>query len=229
VLLERTLLLTLMLLAPGPLLAQGVGGRDDAPPTTPLTIARLHYEPGDWYGNPSSLSNLLRFVRQELGLPVAEREAVVLASDPDLARYPLLYLTGHGEIRLTDEEVAALRRYLAAGGFLHADDNFGIDPALRREIARIFPSEPWVELHQDHPIYRAPFHFPDGLPKIHEHAGGPPRGLGIFHDGRLVIFYSFNTDLGDGWEDAAVHGDPEPVRRRALEMGTNIFHYALTH
>ena len=227
---KRFVLLALPLLfSPAALLGQGVGGREGAPPATPLTIARLHYEPGDWYGNPTSLPNLLRFVRQELGLPTAEREAVVGANDPDLARYPLLYLTGHGEIQLTDEEVTALRRYLTSGGFLHADDNFGIDPALRREIARIFPDEPLVELPRDHPIYRVPFPFTDGLPKVHEHAGGPPQGLGVYHDGRLVLYYTFNTDLGDGWEDAVVHGDPEPVRRRALEMGANILHYALTH
>jgi hypothetical protein len=212
-----------------PAAAQGIGGREALPPETPLTIARLRYEPGDWYGNPTSLPNLLRFVRQETGLPTASREAVVRATDTELARYPLLYLTGHGELRLTDAEVAALRRYLTSGGFLHADDNFGIDPALRRELARVFPDEPLVELPNDHPIYRLPFAFPAGLPKVHEHAGGPPRGYGIYHDGRLVVFYSFNTDLGDGWEDAAVHGDPEAVRRRALEMGANVFAYALTH
>lgn len=216
-------------LTAGSLHAQGMGGRATAPPETSLTIARLRYDPGDWYGNPTSLPNLLRFVREELGLPTADREAIVRATDPALGRYPLLYLTGHGEIRLSDEEVAALRRYLTWGGFLHADDNFGIDPTLRREIARIFPDEPLVELPHDHPIYRTPFPFPQGLPKVHEHSGGPPRGYGVYHDGRLVLFYSFNTDLGDGWEDAEVHGDPEPVRRKALEMGANVFLYALTH
>ncbi len=212
-----------------PAAGQGMGGRESPPPSTPLTIARLAYAPGDWYGNPTSLPNLLAFVRAELGLATAAREAVVNATDPDLSRYPLLYLTGHGEIRLSDEERAALRRYLEAGGFLHADDNFGIDPSLRRELGRLFPDEELVELPHDHPIYRTPFPFPDGLPKVHEHAGGPPHGYGIYHDGRLVVFYSFNTDLGDGWEDPAVHGDSEPVRRRALEMGANVLTYALTH
>ncbi len=209
--------------------AQGLGGRSEAPPETPLTVARLQYAPGDWYGNPTSLPNLLAFVRRELGLPAAEREAVVKATDPELDRYPLLYLTGHGEIRLTDAEVAALRDYLISGGLLHADDNFGIDETLRREIRRIFPDEPLVELPAGHPIYHSAYDFPRGLPKVHEHDGGPPRGFGVFYDGRLVIFYSFNTDLGDGWEDAAVHGDPPEVRRAALEMGANVFLYALTH
>ncbi|MFN2382664.1 MAG: DUF4159 domain-containing protein [Gemmatimonadota bacterium] len=219
----------LLAFAAAPAAAQGVGGRAGPPPDTPLTIARLRYVPGDWYGNPTSLPNLLAFVRAETGWPTAAREAVVAATAADLSRYPLLYLTGHGEIRLTDAEVAALRRYLTAGGFLHADDNFGIDATLRREIGRIFPDEPLVELPADHPIYRAPFRFPAGLPKIHEHGGGPPRGLGVLYNGRLVIFYSFNTDLGDGWEDAAVHQDPPAVRRAALEMGANIMVHALTH
>ena len=210
-------------------LAQGIGGRGSTAPETPLTIARLRYAPGDWYGNPTSLPNLLAFVREELSLPTASREAVVAATDPELARYPLLYLTGHGEIRFREPELRALRAYLVNGGFLHADDNFGIDSTLRREIARLFPDEPLVELPADHPIYEAAFPMASGLPKVHEHAGGPPRGYGVYHDGRLVIFYSFNTDLGDGWEDADVHDDPPAVRRAALEMGANVFVYALTH
>ncbi len=212
-----------------PLQGQGLGGRSLTPPSTSLTIARLQYEPGDWYGNPTSLPNLLTFVREQVGLPTADREAIVRATDPDLDRYPLLYLTGHGEIRLTDEEVLALRGYLTTGGMLHADDNFGIDPSLRREIARIFPDERLVELPPEHPIFRTRFRFAEGLPKIHEHTGGPPKGYGVFYDGRLVVFYSFNTDLGDGWEDAEVHGDPVEIRRAALEMGANVFVYALTH
>lgn len=202
---------------------------DGGDPVDPLTIARLQYGPGDWYANPSSLPNLLAFIEASVGLDVADREAVVEATDPDLGRYPLLYLTGHGEIRFSDEEVAALRAYLASGGFLHADDNFGIDETLRREIDRLFPDEPLVEVPHDHPIYRAVFEFPAGPPKVHEHRGGPPRGYGVFVDGRLVLFYTFNTDLGDGWEDPEVHGDPEEVRRSALRMGANVFVYALTH
>lgn len=194
-----------------------------------VTIARLEYGPGDWYANPSSLPNLLAFVEDAVGLPVAGREAVVKATDPDLSRYPLLYLTGHGEIRFSDREVESLRAYLSTGGFLHADDNFGIDESLRREIGRLFPDEPLVEIPRGHPIYRSVFDFPDGLPKIHEHAGGPPRAYGVFRDGRLVLLYTHNTDLGDGWEDPDVHGDPEQVRRAALRMGANIVVHALTH
>lgn len=208
-----------------PARAQAEGGD----PGSATTIARLEYGPGDWYANPSSLGNLLAFVEDAVGLPVAGREAVVKATDPELARYPLLYLTGHGEIRLSDREVEALRAYLSSGGFLHADDNFGIDESLRREIGRLFPDEPLVEIPRDHPIYRTVFAFPDGLPKVHEHAGGPPRAYGVFLDGRMVLLYTFNADLGDGWEDPAVHGDPEEVRRAALRMGANIVVYALTH
>lgn len=223
-------LLAVALLAPAAATAQGIGARPgEEPPETPVTIARLKYSPGDWYGNPTSLPNLLAFVREVVGLPTAEREAVVEATEPDLDRYPLLYLTGHGEVRFSEAEVEALRAYLTSGGMLHADDNFGIDESLRREIDRIFPEESLVELPTDHLIYRAVFDLPDGLPKIHEHAGGPPHGYGVFHQGRLVVFYSFNTDLGDGWEDPDVHGDPPEVRRRALEMGANVFVYALTH
>ncbi|MGH7571933.1 MAG: DUF4159 domain-containing protein [Gemmatimonadota bacterium] len=224
-----TCLVLALLATPPPVRGQGLAGRLDTPPETALTVARLQYGPGDWYANPTSLPNLLGFVREELGFSVAEREAVVEATDPELDRYPLLYLTGHGEIRLSVEEVAALRRYLTSGGMLHADDNFGIDESLRREISRIFPDEPLVELPVDHPIYGIAFAFPDGLPKIHEHAGGPPHGYGVFHNGRLVVYYTFNTDLGDGWEDPDVHGDPAVVRRQALEMGANIIAYALTH
>lgn len=221
--------MALALLPVPPAHGQGPAGSEDGPPPTSLTVARLRYGPGDWYANPTSLPNLLRFLRDELGFPTADREAVVRATDPGLDRYPLLYLTGHGEIRLTEEEVAALRRYLTSGGMLHADDNFGIDETLRREIGRIFPDEPLVELPADHPIYRTAFPLASGLPKVHEHSGGPPRGYGVYHDGRLVLFYSFNSDLGDGWEDADVHDDPPAVRRAALEMGANVFVYALTH
>lgn len=227
----RSLLAALFFVAwaAGTGVAQGLGGRSEAPTDTPLTIARLEYGPGDWYANPTSLPNLLAFVRRELGIPTADREVVVEATSPDLDRYPLLYLTGHGEIRLTDREVAALRSYLVSGGMLHADDNYGIDRWLRREIERLFPGEPLVELPIDHPIYSVWFRLEEGIPKIHEHDGGPPKGYGVFYDGRLVIFYSFNTDLGDGWEDAEVHDDPPEVRRAALEMGANVFLFALTH
>ena len=194
-----------------------------------FTIARLIYEGGgDWYSNPSSLPNLLAAIRLYTGLEVNEEEVQVSLKSPDLFNYPYLYLNGHGNIKFDDEEVKALRRYLEEGGFLHADDNYGMDKSFRREIKKVFPEAELIELPFDFPLYHTVFDFPRGLPKIHEHDGGAPLGLGIFSGGRLVVFYSLNTDLGDGWEDSQVHKDPEELRTLALKMGVNIFIYALT-
>jgi hypothetical protein len=195
----------------------------------PLGIARLHYDGGgDWYANPSSLPNLLSAIRQQTLLRVADRERVVRLTDPDLWETPYLYMTGHGNVRFTDGEVRLLRRYLEQGGFLHADDNYGMDQSFRREIARVFPDHPLTEVPLDHPVYRVVHAFPQGLPKIHEHDGLPAQGFGIFLGDRLVVYYSYQSDLGDGWEDPEVHGDPEPVRESALRMGVNLFVYAVT-
>ncbi|MFQ5746392.1 MAG: DUF4159 domain-containing protein [Gemmatimonadota bacterium] len=192
------------------------------------TVARLHYSGGgDWYANPSSLPNLLHAVSERTTVRVAVRPAEVRASDPDLSDYPYLYVTGHGNIRFSEAERAALRRYLRAGGFLHVDDNYGLDPYFRREIAALFPGTPLVDVPLDHPIYHLRYDFPHGIPKIHEHDGLPAQGLGIFLDGRLAVFYSYESDLGDGWEDASVHGDPPEIREKALRMGVNLFLYAL--
>ena len=201
-------------------LAQGSG---------PVTIARLQYDGGgDWYANPSSLPNLLAEVEARTGIRTADREATVRPGDPALRDYPFLYMTGHGNVRFTPDERLALRRYLLGGGFLHADDNYGLDESFRDEIARIFPDRELVELPQEHPVFRSPYEFPDGLPKIHEHDGGPPQAFGIFHQGRLVVIYTYETDLGDGWEDPGVHEDPPAVREEALRMGVNIFVFAMT-
>lgn len=197
--------------------------------TGPVTIARLHYDGGgDWYANPSSLPNLLAELRERTGIPTADREVAVRPTDPALRDYPFLYMTGHGNVRFTDEERLALRRYLLGGGFLHADDNYGMDESFRREMGRVFPDRELVELPPDHPVFHAPYAFPDGLPKIHEHDGAPPRAFGIFHRGRLVVIYTWETDLGDGWEDADVHEDPPELRERALRMGVNIFVFAMS-
>jgi hypothetical protein len=194
----------------------------------PLTIARLHYDGGgDWYANPSSLPNLLAAVRERTGLSVADRERVVRLGDADLWDLPYLYMTGHGNVAFSDHEVAVLRRYLEQGGFLHADDNYGMDEAFRREIARVFPDHPLVEVPVDHPVYHLVYEFPDGLPKIHEHDAKPAQGFGVFLDGRLVVYYSYQSDLGDGWEDPDVHRDPPELREAALRMGVNLFAYAV--
>ncbi len=194
-----------------------------------MTIGRLQYAGGgDWYANPSSLPNLLAAVRERTGLVVAERERAVKLTDPGLWDLPYLYMTGHGNVTLSDDEVRLLRRYLENGGFLHADDNYGMDQAFRRELARVFPDHPLVEVPLDHPIYHLVYDFPDGVPKIHEHDGKPAQGFGIFLGSRLVVYYSYETDLGDGWEDATVHNDPPEKREAALRMGVNLFTYAVS-
>lgn len=196
--------------------------------TDSVTIARLQYEGGgDWYANPSSLPNLLEAVRERTGIPTARREAVVRPLDPNLREYPYLYLTGHGDIRLSPSERVALRSYLLAGGFLHADDNYGLDESFREEIAALFPDRELIEIPADHPVFNTLYPFPDGIPKVHEHDGGRPQALGIFHEGRIVLFYSFESDLGDGWEDPDVHQDDSEIREAALRMGVNLFLYAL--
>jgi hypothetical protein len=194
-----------------------------------LTIAQVQYEGGgDWYANPSGLPNLLSFIAERTGLPVATRPARVRLTDPALRTFPFLYLTGHGNLRLSEAELVGLRRYLDSGGFLHADDNYGLDESFRREIRRVFPDAELVDVPYEHPIYHALYPFDSGLPKIHEHDGGPARGLGIFRGGRLVVFYSYASDLGNGWEDADVHGNSPELREQALRMGANLFVYALS-
>jgi hypothetical protein len=153
---------------------------------------------------------------------------VVRPLDSNLREFPYLYLTGHGDIRLSPGERAALRAYLLDGGFLHADDNYGLDESFREEVAALFPDRELVEIPPDHPVFHTLYPFPEGIPKIHEHDGGRPQALGIFHEGRLVLFYSYESDLGDGWEDPDVHEDAVEVREEALRMGVNLFLYALS-
>lgn len=197
-------------------------------PADSVTIARLQYEGGgDWYANPSSLPNLLDAIRDRTGLPVARREAVVRPLDPELRDYPYLYITGHGDIRLSPAERAALRGYLLGGGFLHVDDNYGLDESFREEVGLLFPDRELVRIPPEHPVFHGLYDFPDGIPKIHEHDGEAPQALGIFHEGRLVLFYSYESDLGDGWEDPDVHDDAPAIREAALRMGVNLFLFAL--
>ena len=195
-----------------------------------FTIARLQYSGGgDWYADPSSLPNLLAFIGQHTQIEVAPQEARVQIMDEELFSYPYIYMTGHGNIAFSPAEAARLRHYLESGGFLHADDNYGMDESFRRELARVFPDKELVELPPDHGIFHCHFEFPEGLPKIHEHDGKPPQALGLFDGERLILLYTYETDLGDGWEDEEVHGNPPEKRRAALEMGTNIVVWALTH
>ena len=193
-----------------------------------LTIGRLHYDGGgDWYANPSSLPNLLSTLGTRTTLPMAAREKVVTLADADLWQVPYLYMTGHGNVHWSDAELATLRRFLQQGGFLHADDNYGMDESIRRELGRLFPDRPMVEVPLDHPIYHLVYDFPRGIPKIHEHDGKPAQGFGIFLDGRLVVYYSYQSDLGDGWEDLEVHHDGPEKHEAALRMGVNLFVYAV--
>lgn len=195
-----------------------------------FTIGRLKYGGGgDWYCDPSSLPNLLKTVNERTTIRAAPKEDVVEITDPKLFQYPFLYITGHGNIRFTDEEVKILRNYFTAGGFLHADDCYGMDSSFRREIKKVFPDSPLIELPFDHPIYHSFFDFSNGLPKIHEHDNKPAQGFGIFYENRLVVFYTYESDLGDGWEDPDVHNDPPEKREAALKMGINIVVCSLTH
>ncbi len=225
-------LLTGSVVAPAQLVAPAVPAHaTEAGPraeSTQLTISRLRYDGGgDWYANPSSLGNLLREIGQRTGIQVSGAPGEVGPADPDLADHPYLYATGHGNMLFSDFEVSRLREHLHAGGFLHVDDNYGMDESFRREIARIFPDHALVEVPLDHPVYHIFYELPEGLPKIHEHDGEPARGYGIFLDGRLAVYYSNESDLGDGWEDAAVHNDLPEVREAAFQMGVNLFLYAL--
>lgn len=209
-------------------MAPAAAGQVTRPAASALTIGRLHYEGGgDWYANPTSLPNLLAAIEQRTTIASAAKERVVRLSDPDLWDVPYLYVTGHGTIAFSEQDLATLRRWLLQGGFLHVDDNYGLDQSWRREVARLFPDRPLVEVPLDHPIYHLVYDLPDGIPKIHEHDGKPAQGFGIFIAGRLVLYYSYQSDLGDGWEDAAVHGDPPALHEAALRMGVNLFAYAV--
>jgi hypothetical protein len=194
--------------------------------STTVRIGLLKYGGGgDWYANPTSLPNLIEFSNRLLGTNIHTQPVTVEPGSMDIYNLPLVHMTGHGNVLFTDREVENLRTYLMAGGFLHVDDNYGLDPYIRREMKKVFPGQDFVELPFDHPIYHQVFDFDRGLPKIHEHDGKPPQGFGLFHDGRLVVFYTFECDLGDGWESYAVHKDPEYVREQALKMGANIISF----
>ncbi len=195
-----------------------------------VTIARLKYGGGgDWYSDPSSLPNLLQYINDNTPMTVQLKESRVSPTDNNFFNYPYLYMTGHGNIKFNEQEVEALRKYLTTGGFLHVDDNYGLDKSFRRELKKIFPNHDLVELPLDHEIYHCFYKFPNGLPKIHEHDNKPAQGFGLFYKERLVIFYSYESDLGDGWESPNVHKDPADKRTAALKMGTNIIIYSLTH
>ncbi len=221
--------------APWPALlavALGVGllASAQTPASAAVKAARLKYGGGgDWYVNPTGLPRLLAEVRGRTTVDIEAQPDTVEPRSPRLFDYALVFATGHGKIAFTPAERENLRRYLTSGGFLHVDDNYGMDESFRPEVKKLFPDRPLVELPHSHPIYHCFYDFGGGLPKIHEHHGGPPHGYGILHEGRVVLFYSYNTDLNDGWEAPEVHNDPPELREQALRMGVNIVTYALTH
>lgn len=189
-------------------------------------IALVKYSGGgDWYANPTSLPNLIKFCNSTINTRIKQKPATVETSSPDLLSYPYIHLTGHGNVVFNETEVSNLRNYLLAGGFLHIDDNYGMDQYIKKEIKKIFPNTNLVEIPATHPIFQKPFTFPNGLPKIHEHDGKRPQAFGIFVENKLVLLYTYESDLGDGWEDPEVNNDPKEVRDKALKMGANIINY----
>ncbi len=180
---------------------------------------------GDWYANPTALPNLIRFSNANNDTGISENVETVTPGSTDIFNYAYIDMTGHGNVYFSDDEASNLRKYLISGGFLHISDNYGLDKYIRREMKKVFPKKDFVELPISHPIYHQKFYFKKGLPKIHEHNGKPAQGFGIFYKGRLVVFYDYESDLGDGWEVAEVHHDPLEIRTKALEMGANILSY----
>ena len=190
-------------------------------------LAVLKYKGGgDWYANPTALPNLIEFCNRNINTSLEAKPATVEVGSTEIFQYPFLHMTGHGNVFFSDEEAENLRIYLLSGGFLHIDDNYGMDPYLRKEMVKVFPNKEFVELSADHAIFSQKFNFTGGLPKIHEHDGKRPQAFGIFENDRLLLLFTFESDLGDGWEDAEVHNDPEEVRIKALQMGANIVQFA---
>ena len=190
-------------------------------------VAILKYNGGgDWYANPTAVPNLIAFANKNIHTAIAEIPETVAANSTDVFNYPILFMTGHGNVFFSDDEATNMRNYLTSGGFLHISDNYGLDKYIRAEMKKVFPKLEFTEIPSNHPIYNQTFKFPNGIPKIHEHDKKPAQGFGLFYEGRLVVFYDYETDLSDGWEDATIHNNPKEVREKALKMGSNILEYA---
>lgn len=200
-------------------------------PSPAVKIALLKYNGGgDWYANlETSLPNLIRFCNQQLGTNIDPEQAVVEVGSPEIFNYPFIHMTGHGNVVFSSAEAENLRNYLTGGGFLHIDDNYGLDQFIRPQMKRVFPELDFVELPPSHPIFNQKFPFPAGIPKIHEHDKKPAQAFGLIHNGRLVCFYTYETDLGDGWEDPEIHRNSQETRQKALRMGANIIQYAFSN
>lgn len=193
-------------------------------------IALLKYSGGgDWYANPTSLPSLIRFANQNINTKIKPKPVTVEPGSPELFSYPFVHMTGHGNVVFNDSDVINLRNYMLSGGFLHIDDNYGMDQYIRKEIKKIFPNTNLVEIPANHIIFQKPYTFASGLPKIHEHEGKRPQAFGIFENNRLVLLYTYECDLGDGWEEPEVHNDPKDVREKALKMGANILNYIFNY
>ena len=194
-----------------------------------FSIARVNYGGGgDWYCDPSSIPNILSYLTKNTSIKAARDEYRIKLTTKEMRGHPYLYMTGHGNIRFTDEEIIDLREYLLGGGFLHTDDNYGLNTSFRREMKKVFPDRDFVELPHDHAVFHSYFDMPNGLPKIHEHDGRPPQLFALYNEDRIMVIYSFESDLGDGWEDEEVHKDPPELRTAALQMGVNIIYFSLT-
>jgi hypothetical protein len=194
-----------------------------------IKIALLKYSGGgDWYSNPTALPNLIEFCNRNLQTNIAPDYATVEAGNAEIFNYPFIHVTGHGNVVFSDMEAENLRSYLLGGGFMHISDNYGMDPYIRKAMKKVFPELDWVELPFSHPVYHQKYQFPNGLPKIHEHDGKPAQGFGLLYEGRLICFYDYECDLGDGWEDPEVHKDPEEKRQKALQMGANLIQFCFT-
>ena len=193
-----------------------------------FSITRIHYDGGgDWYSDPSSLQNLLKFVNDNTNIVVNLNEKKARIGDEIFSKSLYLYMTGHGNISFSDDEAFELRKHLKSGAFLHADDNYGLDDSFRKQIKKVFPDKQWVELPPSHEVFHIYYKFNDGLPKIHEHDNKRPQALALFENEKMVVLYTYESDLGDGWEDPKVHNNPEDLRQKALKMGTNIVTYSL--
>ena len=188
-----------------------------------------YYGGGDWYSNPTALNNLIVFCNENLGTNIDRKYDVVDVGSTDIFNYPFVHMTGHGNVIFSTEESENLRKYLIGGGFLHIDDNYGMNKFIRQEIKKVFPQSEFVELPFSHPIYHQTYDFNNGLPKVHEHDGKPSQGFGLFHKGRMVVFYSYESDLGDGWEDPEIHNDSPEIRLQALKMGANIIDFVFSN
>ncbi|MCF2876149.1 MULTISPECIES: DUF4159 domain-containing protein [unclassified Tenacibaculum] len=193
----------------------------------PQQIAVLKYQGGgDWYANPTALPNLIEYSNLHTKTLIDKNIQTVSLDDETVNNYPIIFLTGHGNVFFSNEDAENLKNYLISGGFLHISDNYGLNKYIRRELKKVFPSLKLQEIPNNHPIYHQTFSFPNGLPKIHEHDKKPPQGFGLFYKGRLIVFYDYESDLSDGWEDSSVHNNPKEVREKALKMGSNIIEYA---